>query len=140
MAEQGQSTNMNLSNFASNGIPLEPGLIERVESGDPLRGENNENVGKIKLYAWKSTNEIADAKTDVAGVGWILAENWVPYQRPTFVTPPFAGYVSGHSTFSRAATEVMTLLTVTNISPAELESLKPQKMNSWSLKMVRALM
>jgi hypothetical protein len=49
--------------------------------------------------------------TDVAGVGWILADNWWPYQRPTFVTPPFAGYVSGHSTFSRAASEVMTQIT-----------------------------
>jgi hypothetical protein len=48
---------------------------------------------------------------DTAGVGWILAEEWWPYQRPTFVTPPFAGYVSGHSTYSRAAAEVMTLLT-----------------------------
>jgi hypothetical protein len=27
------------------------------------------------------------------------------------VTPPFAGYVSGHSTYSRAAAEVLTLLT-----------------------------
>ena len=35
----------------------------------------------------------------------------MPFQRPSFVTPPFAGYVSGHSTFSRAAAEVMTLLT-----------------------------
>ena len=42
---------------------------------------------------------------------WILAENWWPYQRPSFVTPPFAGYVSGHSTFSRAAAEVLTALT-----------------------------
>ncbi|MDZ7847983.1 MAG: T9SS type A sorting domain-containing protein [Owenweeksia sp.] len=47
----------------------------------------------------------------MAGVDWILAENWWPYQRPTFVTPPFAGYVSGHSTFSRAAAEVMTMMT-----------------------------
>lgn len=44
-------------------------------------------------------------------MGWILAERWWPYQRPSFVTPPFAGYVSGHSTFSRAAAEVLTLLT-----------------------------
>jgi hypothetical protein len=44
-------------------------------------------------------------------VGWILAENWWPYQRPTFVTPPFAGYVSGHSTFSSAAAEVLTQMT-----------------------------
>jgi membrane-associated phospholipid phosphatase len=31
----------------------------------------------------------------------------VPYQRPTFVTPAFPGFVSGHSTFSRAAAEVL---------------------------------
>ena len=41
----------------------------------------------------------------------MLAEEWFPYQRPSFVTPPFAGYVSGHSTFSRAAAEILTLLT-----------------------------
>ena len=34
-------------------------------------------------------------------------EAWWPYQRPSFVTPPFAGYVSGHSTFSRAAAVVL---------------------------------
>ena len=33
------------------------------------------------------------------------------YQRENFVTPPFGGYVSGHSTFSRAAAEALTLLT-----------------------------
>ena len=44
-------------------------------------------------------------------MGWILVENWWPYQRPSFVTPPFAGYVSGHSVYSRAASELMTLLT-----------------------------
>ena len=54
---------------------------------------------------------IVDPSTDVAGVDWILGTHWWPYQRGTFVTPPFAGYVSGHSTFSRAAAEVLTLLT-----------------------------
>ena len=53
-------------------------------------------------------------------MGWILAENWWPYQRPTFVTPPFAGYISGHSTFSRAAAEVMTLLTGDEYFPGGL--------------------
>jgi len=33
------------------------------------------------------------------------------YQKKTFVTPGFPGYVSGHSTFSRAAAEVMTAIT-----------------------------
>ena len=35
----------------------------------------------------------------------------MPYQRSTFVTPAFPGYVSGHSTFSRAAAEVMAAIT-----------------------------
>ena len=35
----------------------------------------------------------------------------MPYQRKTFVTPPFAGYISGHSTYSRAAAEVLTQIT-----------------------------
>lgn len=111
MAEQGQSSNPDLNNYSPRGIPLTPGLIEVVEANDLLAGENGENIGKIKLYAWRGPDYISDPDTDYAGVGWILAENWWPYQRPTFVTPPFAGYISGHSTFSRAAAEVMTLLT-----------------------------
>jgi hypothetical protein len=31
--------------------------------------------------------------------------------RPDFVTPPFAGYISGHSTLTRAGAEVLTMLT-----------------------------
>ncbi|MEM1121988.1 MAG: DUF6851 domain-containing protein [Bacteroidota bacterium] len=111
MAEQGQSTDENLPSYNVAGIPLQEGLIELVQEGDPLAGDNNENVGQIKLYAWRGPDYIDDPDTDLAGVGWILANQWWPYQRPTFVTPPFAGYVSGHSTFSRAAAEVMTLLT-----------------------------
>lgn len=63
------------------------------------------------MYAWRGPDFIEEPETDHAGVDWILAEDWWPYQRPTFITPPFAGYLSGHSTFSRAAAEVMTLLT-----------------------------
>src|SRR4029077_16509757 len=36
---------------------------------------------------------------------------WIPYQRRTFVTPAFPGFTSGHSTFSRAAAEVLAALT-----------------------------
>ncbi|MBK8704102.1 MAG: T9SS type A sorting domain-containing protein [Saprospiraceae bacterium] len=79
--------------------------------GDPLAGFFNENVGKIKLKAWRGPNYIFDPGTEEAGVDWILAESWMPYQRPTFVTPPFAGYISGHSTYSRAAAEALTLIT-----------------------------
>ncbi len=111
MAGKGQSTENNLPNYDAQGIPLVPGFTELVQINDPLAGANNENLNKIKIYAWKGPDYIGNPATDVAGAGWILAEQWWPYQRPTFVTPPFAGYVSGHSTFSRAAAEVMTLLT-----------------------------
>lgn len=117
MASKGQSTDTTLPNYHSEGIPLIPDYIELIEAGDPLAGDSNENLGRIKLYAWKGTHFVDDPDSDVAGVDWILAEDWVPYQRPSFVTPPFAGYVSGHSTFSRAAAEVLTQLTGSNFFP-----------------------
>jgi len=39
---------------------------------------------------------------------------WHPYQLATFVTPPFAEFVSGHSTFSSAAAEVLKSFTGSN--------------------------
>lgn len=111
MAEKGQSSNAGLPNFHPAGLPLIPGYIEIVESGDPLAAIDMNNIGKIKIYTWKGPDYITDPETDMAGVGWILAENWWPYQRPSFVSPPFAGYVSGHSTYSRAAAEVLTAMT-----------------------------
>jgi hypothetical protein len=111
MADHGQSTDPALPRFHPAGIPLVDGFIELVGEGDPLAGHRGEHVDKIKLRAWRGPDHIEDPGTEVAGVAWILAENWWPYQRPTFVTPPFAGYISGHSTFSRAAAVVMGLLT-----------------------------
>ena len=46
------------------------------------------------------------------------------YQRPSFVTPPFAGYISGHSTFSRAAAEVMSALTGSEYFPGGMSQFK----------------
>ncbi|MCK2220154.1 vanadium-dependent haloperoxidase [Actinomadura sp. ATCC 31491] len=40
--------------------------------------------------------------------------SWVPYQPSTFPTPPFAEYVSGHSTFSAASAEVLKRFTGTD--------------------------
>jgi hypothetical protein len=117
MAGKGQSTSNMLPNFHNAGIPLVPGYIEQVELGDPLAGVGNQNIGKIKLYTWKGPDYIVDPQTTYAGVDWILAEEWWPYQRPSFVTPPFAGYVSGHSTFSRAAAEVLTFITGSSYFP-----------------------
>ncbi len=111
MADQGQSSDTLLPNYHPNGIPLLDGFIEIVMPGDTLEGQWGENTGKIKLFTWKGHDFIGDPLTETAGVGWILAENWWPYQRPSFVTPPFAGFVSGHSTFSRAAAHTMEFIT-----------------------------
>ncbi|MEO0473876.1 MAG: T9SS type A sorting domain-containing protein, partial [Bacteroidota bacterium] len=111
LADRGQCSNPNRPNYSPDGIPLVAGYIEEVMPGDSLAGQFQEHVGKIKIRAWRGPDYIDDPETDQAGVGWILVENWWPYQRPTFVTPNFAGYVSGHSTFSRAAAEVLTMLT-----------------------------
>lgn len=41
------------------------------------------------------------------GTQSIPGEAWLPYQPAAFVTPPFPEFVSGHSTFSAAAAEVL---------------------------------
>ncbi len=111
MADRGQSSNSDIASYHPYGLPLVPGLIEIIDTEDPLAGGFGENVGKIKIYCWRGPRFIVDPNNDVAGVDWILAQEWFPYQRPSFVSPPFAGFVSGHSTFSRAAAEVLTLFT-----------------------------
>jgi len=115
MADLGQSSDAQAASYHPDGVRLYPGYIELVTAETTASGQWHRhlfgNEGKIALYAWRGPNYIFDPDTDEAGVGWILSENWWPYQRPSFVTPPFPGYVSGHSTFSRAAAEVMTLFT-----------------------------
>jgi len=43
------------------------------------------------------------------GAGVMNISEWRPYQASHFVTPPFAAYTSGHSTFSAAASEALRL-------------------------------
>jgi len=111
-------------------------VIDCVRPGDALAddpdtpGVDALNVGKIKLWAWRGPAYISNANFDAAGVGWILAENWWPYQRPTFVTPPFAGYISGHSTYSRTAAELLTLFTGSPYFPGGMSEF-PAPMNEF---------
>lgn len=127
MADRGQSSNLLLPSYHAQGIPLRTGYVELVDEEDELAGDQHEHVGKIKLWAWRGPDYIDNPVTDVAGVGWILAENWWPYQRPTFVTPPFAGYVSGHSTYSRAAAEALTALTGSSYFPGGMSDFEVEK-------------
>ena len=45
------------------------------------------------------------------GIATITGDQWHPYSPATFVTPPFPGYVSGHSTVSGACAKVLELFT-----------------------------
>lgn len=120
MASLGQSTGRKLGFYHPAGIPLIPGQIALVKAGDPLAGSRKENVGKIKINAWKGPFAVTDTFRQTAGVGWILAENWLPYQVKTHITPPYAGYVSGHAAFSVAAAKALTLLTGDEYFPGGL--------------------
>lgn len=51
------------------------------------------------------------------GTKVILGQNWRPYQVTTSPTPPFAEHVSGHSTFSSSAAEVLKLFTGSDSFP-----------------------
>ena len=100
-----------------------------VQQGDALAGSDGANIGKIKVRAWRGPEHIGNRYESNAGVDWILMENWWPYQRPTFITPPFSGYVSGHSTFSRAAAEVLAVLTGSEYFPGGMAEFLAPKNN-----------
>jgi hypothetical protein len=127
MAELGQSSDPNSLNYHSGGLPLIPGYIEVILPSDPLRGLNGENIGEIKIKAWKGPNYVMNVENDIAFVDWILAKDWWPYQRASFVTPPFAGYISGHSTFSSAAAEIMAFITGDEFFPGGMAEFHAKK-------------
>jgi hypothetical protein len=119
---KGQSSDPTGPAYDPAGLPLVPGLVEVVTPASSARGRRHEHlaghVGEIAVRAWSGFPE--DPAAEASGVGWIRAVDWVPYQLPTFVTPAFAGYVSGHSTFSRAAAEVLTAFTGSSSFPGGL--------------------
>jgi hypothetical protein len=106
----GQSSNPGLPSYHTNGLPLVPDLIELVTDATVSSGRHaGLTPGKIAVFCWPGQPESPDIET--SGVRWIHAEDFMPYQKSTFVTPAFPGYISGHSTFSRAAAEVVTAFT-----------------------------
>jgi len=122
MGALGQSSDPEGPSYHPEGLPLVKGLIEVITEATTARGERHEALagheGEIAVHAWAGNPE--DPETGTGGVSWILATEWVPYQQATFVTPAFAGYVSGHSTFSRAAAEVLVAMTGDEYFPGGL--------------------
>jgi hypothetical protein len=113
LSQNGQSSDPGGDSYHTNGIFLESNLVEVVSVASSSAGQRHEhlntNLGEIAIHAWPG--EPTDPSTQYSGKAWILARDWLPYQRDTFVTPAFAGYVSGHSCFSRAGAEVLTAMT-----------------------------
>lgn len=117
----GQSSNPSLPSYHLSGLPLVPNLIELVTADTVASGRHAGLVpGKIALLCWPGQPEFPQDQT--SGVRWVHAEDWMAYQKKTFVTPGFPGYISGHSTFSRAAAEVMAAFTGTEWFPHGLAS------------------
>jgi len=112
----GQSSDPLLPSYHTNGLPLVPDLIELVTEGSVNSGRHaGLTPGKIAVLSWPGQPEFPAEQT--SGVKWVHAEDWMTYQKKTFVTPGFPGYVSGHSTFSRAAAEALTGFTGTQWFP-----------------------
>ncbi len=122
MGSLGQSSDPDGPSYHPDGLPLTDDLVEVVTTETTAPGQRHEALagheGEIAVRAWVGTPD--NPETDVAGVGWIRAVEWVPYQKPSFVTPAFAGYVSGHSTFSRAAAQVLAGFTGSEYFPGGL--------------------
>lgn len=113
LAARGQSSNPDAASYDREGIPLVPDLIELITDESAAAGQRHaalaRYIGEIAVRSWQG--EPGDRRREVGGVAWIRAAEWMPYQRRTFVTPAFPGYISGHSTFSRASAVVLAELT-----------------------------
>lgn len=122
MGSLGQSSDPGGPAYHPDGLPLIPGLIEVITASTTGAGQRHQSFanheGKIAVYAWPG--QPADPESEYRGAQWVLASRWQPYQKNTFVTPAFAGFVSGHSTFSRAAAEVLAAFTGSPYFPGGL--------------------
>jgi hypothetical protein len=144
MGAQGQSGNTSGANYSPYGIPLIPGVSELITWSTVNTGGRHEEildlqmnevawggnyVGQVAIFSWPGEHKNNAAPTvpptpaaNQNPVRWMLARDWLPFQRKTFNTPAFPGYVSGHSTFSRAAAEVLTKFTGTPNFPGGYHS------------------
>jgi len=130
MGSKGQSTDPALPSYHEQGLPLENGVVELITSATAAAGQRHNQIwnvatnsyvsgsahlGKVVIYSWPGEHEnnlpAPSIATNQSTVRWMFATDWLPFQRKTFNTPAFPGYVSGHSTFSRSAAEALTLLT-----------------------------
>ncbi|OGQ20260.1 MAG: hypothetical protein A2138_24035 [Deltaproteobacteria bacterium RBG_16_71_12] len=125
LAGNGQRSDPSLPSYHPEGLPLVPGLIELVTEESSAPGQRHFalrfHVGELAVRSWPG--EPGDRANEHTPVQWMRALEWIPYQRRTFVTPAFPGFVSGHSAFSRAAAEVLSGFTGSPYFPGGLGEL-----------------
>jgi hypothetical protein len=129
MASLGQSSNRSGPSYHPGGIPLVEGHTRVVLPEDICTANcdletgftpgslwqlGRNAIGQVLGRAWDSLSFHCN------GVCWYPGQDWKTYQRPSFVTPPFAGYISGHSTFSRTAADTLTRVTGSAFFPGGL--------------------
>ena len=133
---KGQSSDSTLPSYHSEGLLLESGVVELVTAATSAAGERHELIwdvrtnsyvngsfytGRVVVFAWPGEHpENAPAPsiaTHQSTVRWMFPTDWLPFQRKTFNTPAFPGYISGHSTFSRAAAEALVSFTGSTYFP-----------------------
>lgn len=122
MGGMGQCTDPASPSYSTNGLPLVTNLIELVTTNSAAPGGPHEGlpVGKVVIYAWPGPP--TNPATQHSGVKWMLPGPWLLYQKATFVTPSFPGYLSAHSTFSRSAAEVLAAITGSTFWPGGMNS------------------
>ena len=118
----GQASDPRRPRYHPDGLALTPGLIEVVtaETAQPRGRHEGLPTNSVAIYAWPG--QPSDPTNQYSGVRWISPLDWLPYQKKTFVSPAFPGYISGHSTFSRAAAETLTALTGSPFFPGGMGS------------------
>jgi len=102
------------------------------KTGQPI-WDAEQFIGEVAVKSWPGSPwdpvslpllwihpDCLDLDAEYSGVQWFRAKRWSTYQLPTFITPPFAGYTSGHTTFSRAIARVLHELTGTQYWPGGL--------------------
>lgn len=122
MGGLGQRTDPALPRYHRDGLPLEPGVVELITPQSSAAGQRHahlaRHVGQVAIFTWRG--EPGDRRTELGGAGWMRAVEWLPFQLRTFVTPAFPGFISGHSTYSRAGAEVLAAITGSEYFPGGL--------------------
>ena len=120
MGQLGQSSDPASPSYHPSGLPLVSNVVELVTTNTSAPGGRHHGlpVDKVVIYAWPG--QPSNPTNQHSGARWMLPVYWLPYQKATFVTPAFPGYISGHSTFSRSAAEVLTAITGSAYFPGGL--------------------